>query len=60
MPDYGTISPGLYSGAKMSSRANLSTMFETEFNQTAFRFTAFAGGEGYGSPRADVRERLAN
>jgi hypothetical protein len=35
-------------------------MFETEFNQTAFRFTAFAGGEGYGSPRADVRERLAN
>jgi exodeoxyribonuclease III len=34
----------------------LSTIFETEFNQTAFRLRAFAGGEGHGL-RADFRQR---
>jgi hypothetical protein len=59
MPDCGTISPGLNSCAMLASGANLSTICETEFNQTAFRFTGFAGeggGEGHGSAHAHIRQ----
>jgi hypothetical protein len=35
MPDCGTISPGLNSCATLSSKANLSTIGEAEFNHVA-------------------------
>ena len=50
MPDCGTISPGLYSCAMVSSNVNFSMIIETEVNQAPFLGGRWRLGEGHGAP----------